>query len=319
MAKLIFIFSLPRSGSTLLQRLLLSSGNCATLGEPSLLLRFLGGDALSVRKSTYWEYLVELAKDDMRAHWPGFDDAYRAGVRELMSRIYDGLSGGKEWFIDKTPRYTLIADEIIKVFPDAKFIVLWRHPLAVAASMAEKRDYWYVNDYSIDLYGGLARLDAFSKRHKEAICELRYEDLVASPEQVLARVGTYLGWKDLAGVLSGPLASARSQSLGDQTGVRKYDALSCGSKDSWKKNYNNWYRRCWARRYTSNEGIAPILESHGYEPLEASGALQSAPIAGLVECLRVAMKTSRENRHPAWLKRFSSDFRKHNDYDAPLR
>lgn len=121
MTRPVFLLSLPRAGSTLLQRLLLMSGKCATLGEPSLLLRFLGEGPAMTRKATYWESLVETAAADMRRAWPGYDAAYRAGVRDLMLGIYDGLADGKEWFLDKTPRYTLIAEEILATFPDAKF------------------------------------------------------------------------------------------------------------------------------------------------------------------------------------------------------
>ncbi|RYD54446.1 MAG: sulfotransferase [Verrucomicrobiaceae bacterium] len=136
MTRPVFLLSLPRAGSTLLQRLLLMSGKCATLGEPSLLLRFLGEDVAMTRRATYWESLVETATADMRKAWDGYDEAYRKGVRELMLGIYDGLAEGREWFLDKTPRYTLIGEEILATFPDAKFIVLWRHPLAVAASVS---------------------------------------------------------------------------------------------------------------------------------------------------------------------------------------
>ena len=90
----IFILSLPRSGSTLLQRLLLGGGECSSLGEPSLLLRLLGDDQAMDRRAVYWDFLVTKAKRDMQERWAGFDEAYYTGVRELMYRIYGGLSDG---------------------------------------------------------------------------------------------------------------------------------------------------------------------------------------------------------------------------------
>ena len=38
-------------------------------------------------------------------------------------------------FWDKTPPYYLIADEIVSLFPDAKYVFLWRNPLSTLASV----------------------------------------------------------------------------------------------------------------------------------------------------------------------------------------
>lgn len=319
MSKLIFILSLPRSGSTLLQRLLLGSGHCASLGEPSMLLRFLGDGPASTRRSTYWEFLVDSAQADMREHWAEFDQVYREGVRKLMMPIYEGLAGGKEWFIDKTPRYSLIAEDIMRCFPEAKFIVLWRHPLAVAASMTEGRGFWFPEEYSIDLYEGLTRLDAFSQLHKGHICDIRYEDLVADPVAELARIGAYLGWDQLERVLSGPLAGTAGGSLGDTTGVKKYNQLSAGSKDSWVAKYNNWYRCRWAHKYCSGTERAAILKRHGYDFPEALSGKMTGLFSGLTDCVRSTNRTARRHSRPVWLKRFNKDYRKCHGYDVAFR
>ena len=319
MAKPIFILSLPRSGSTLLQRLLLDYGNCATLGEFSLLLRFLGDGPASTRKATYWEFLVDLAKDDMRAQWPGFDDAYYSGVRDLMLRIYSGLSNGKEWFIDKTPRYSLIADEIIKVFPDAKFIVLWRHPLAIASSMTAQKGYWYPDEFSIDMYEGLARLGAFTEKYKNKICEIRYEDLIDYPERELERLSLYLEWKDLGKVLERNLGKAAGGSLGDRTGVKKYKSLSSGSKNSWIESYNNWYRRYWAHRYCSNWKVSHVMQRYDYKYPEQLDILPVGFFSGLKDSLLSIKRTVRRHRNPVWLKRFQKKYRKINGYEVSFR
>lgn len=281
-----------------------------------MLLRFLGDGPASTRKSTYWEFLVDSAQADMRAQWSGFDAAYREGVRNLMLPIYDGLADGKEWFIDKTPRYTLIAEEIIQCFPQAKFIVLWRHPLAVAASMTENRGFWFPEDYSIDLYEGFTRLDAFTQRHKESICEVKYENLVESPEEELARVGYYLGWDRLERVLSEPLLDTAGGSLGDRTGIKKYNQLSTGSKDSWVNEYNNWYRCRWAQNYCNETDRAAILKRHGYDLPKALSGRMTGLFSGLADCVRAANRTVRRHRKPVWLKRFCKDYRKRHGYNV---
>jgi len=324
MTKPIFILSLPRSGSTLLQRLLLRSGHCATLGEPSLLLRFLGNDEVMTRKATYWEFLVGISMQDMRDVWPGFDNEYCAGVRELMMRIYNGLSGEKEWFIDKTPRYTLIAEEILKTFPDSKIIVLWRHPLAVAASMfslSRERgaSYWFPQEYAIDLYEGLHRLHTFASNHADRICEVRYEELVVNPESELRRIGAYLGWSGLEHVLEEPLLASAGGSFGDPTGIKKFSRVSTDSLDAWKKVYSNWYRRRWARRYFSGTREEAMAHYSYTLPENFTQPCALNFFTGIKDWLWAANREVRRFRHPVWLRRFLRKYKKERGYDVAFR
>ncbi len=309
----------------MLQRLLIADGRCATLGEPSLLLRLLGGDDVVVRKATYWESLVTTSQEDIRMAWDGFDDAWRAGVRDLMGRIYDGLAGEKDWFLDKTPRYTLIAGEIIRTFPDAKFIVLWRHPMAVAASLSNtfRNGRWCPDEYAIDLHEGLDRLHAFCTAHKEKICEVRYEDLVGNPERELERVGDYLGWDGLAVAAQRELVGSTGGSLGDPTGPGKYAKVSAGSRDAWKEQLGNWYRRGWARRYfLSTPDRAGWLAGLGYElPEETLRApwWRGNPWAGVLDWISARHRIRRRLRSPKWLARFVRRFRHQHGFDVSFR
>lgn len=321
MTKPIFILSLPRSGSTLLQRLLLGSGKCSTLGEPSLLLRLLGEDESMDRRSLYWESLVTIAKRDMREKWPAFDQVYAEGVRYLMSRIYTGLADGKEYFIDKTPRYTLIANEIIKVFPDAKFIVLWRHPLAIAASMTVGKGRWYPEEHSIDLYEGVRTLEMFSQSYSDQICEVMYEDLVARPAQELRRIGTYLELPKLESVLTNKLAASAGGSLGDKTGVKKYNTVSQESSQCWHKHYNNWFRRRWARCYIAYHEDSRLFTERYTMPSSTTECsfFNMGLFSGLIEYIRSGIRRYRRHYNPVWLKRFSRHYLKRHGYGVSYK
>ncbi|MGZ0654649.1 sulfotransferase family protein [Coraliomargarita sp. W4R72] len=251
MTQPIFILSLPRSGSTLLQRLLLANEQFATLGEPSLLLRFLGDHQRIKRYTSYRDNNVEISMHDMRSKWPGFDQSYQKGVRNMMLEIYRNLAEGKRYFIDKTPRYTLIGEEILQTFPDAKFIVLWRHPLAIAASISSTfyKGLWHFDDFIIDLTTGLDRLHEFECAHADQICSVRYEDLVSHPAKTLSKVGDYLDVENLEALTDQALPASAGGTLGDPSGTKKYDALSADSRDRWISKYDNWYRRNWAIKY----------------------------------------------------------------------
>lgn len=320
MTQPIFIFSLPRSGSTLLQRLLMTNPQVASLGEPSLLLRLLGNDELSARRSVYWEFLVDMAVDDMRSHWNGYDECYRNGVRRMMLDIYQGLAGGKPFFIDKTPRYTLIAEEIRKTFPEAKCIVLWRHPLAVAASMSagSGKSRWFPEDHAVDLQQGLLRLDAFTRKHKDDICVVRYGDLVTEPARELERIGSYLGWPDLPKALEEPLPEDNGGSLGDTTGVKKFKTISAESLHAWEKSYHNFYRRNWAKRYCSGERLE-VMKSHGYALPESITNGSGGIISGILDATHAMLRRRRRITHPRWVARQHQDYLRDFGFDVSWR
>ena len=320
MSRPIFILSLPRAGSTLLQRMLLASGRCATLGEPGLLLRFLGeGDLLS-RRATYGEWLLETAREDMRAAWSGFDEAYRDGVRRLVEGLYDGLADGREWFVDKTPRYSLIAEEVFRTFPEAKFIVLWRHPLAIADSISRTfcEGGWWMEEFGIDLYAGMERLQRFAERHAEGICQLRYEDLVTDPGAEMARVGEHLGIDGLGEVAGKQLVESAGGRLGDPTGTKQFSEVSAASRDAWEGRIDNWMRRGWCRRYFDGER-AEWLESLGYtlpEGIARGGWWRGDPVGGLRDWWVARKRLRRRMRRPKWQRKFAAKFRREHGFDV---
>jgi hypothetical protein len=319
----IFILSLPRSGSTLLQRLLMADGRCASFGEPSLLLRFLGQGDVMARRATYGEMLVETAMGDIRDRWSGFDETYRRGVRDLMLSVYDGLAEGKPWFLDKTPRYSLIAEELMQTFPDAKFIVLWRHPLAVAASMASTfgKGWWNPDEFAIDLHEGLDRLLRFCNAHAEKVFQMRYEDLVVDTAEVLEGLGNFLGWDGLPQVVERELVSSAGGSLGDPTGVTQYRSVSTQSREAWKGRMNNWFRRSWANRYFSGSR-ADQMRALGYEwpeELARKAWWRDGVWAGIVEWAKIRRRLQRYSRSPIWQVRFARKFRLEHGYDIVFR
>lgn len=265
--QIVFLLSMPRAGSTLLQRLLMGSGVCKTVGEPSFLLRFLGlgGDPI-LRASTYSEALVETALEDMRKAWGGFDDCYRKGVHDLAVSIYNGLAGEFPFFIDKTPRYSLIAEELVELFPEAKFIVLWRHPIAVMNSMSTtfRAGRWEPHSFDLDLYHGIDQLRSICEKHGPRVHQVKYEDLAANPEKELAALGGYLGIPTLSDVAGRELAKGNDGKLGDPTGVKKYSKVSPDSISEWERGIRNWYREKWVKKYFTGER-AEFFRSLGYD------------------------------------------------------
>ena len=319
MTQPIFIFSLPRSGSTLLQRILMNSGQATSLGETSLLLRLLGEGDLAARRAVYGESLVNAAIRKMKRHWPGYPNAYREGVRHLMLNIYAGLAGESPCFIDKTPRYSLIAEKIYQTFPDAKFIVLMRHPLAIAASMysTSKLGFWFPEEYSIDLYQGYTLLHQFTQNRKEKIHLVRYEDLVTNPAGELESIGKYLDWTDLPAALEKPLPPIAD---GDRDDHREtFSAMSAESVNRWERFYNNFYRKNWAKEYINKER-AEIMATYGYElPKCISKSSLGGWFSGMKD-RRLASRHRKERiTEPQWLQRSLEYYQLTHDIDVIWR
>jgi hypothetical protein len=248
----LFLFSLPRSGSTLAQRILATHGPIATASEPWILLPYL----YTVRKGgTYAEYnhgsLVEAIEDFCDVLPAGRED-YLAEVRELTLRLYGKASpDGTRYFLDKTPRYHLISEEIVATFPEAKFVVLWRNPLAVVASIIEtwSGGRWNLYRFKVDLFDGIENLVRTRELHGDRIHAVRYEDLVTNPTETWEGVFRYLDLTFEPSAIERFSGTRLSGRMGDVAGVEKYAKVSGRSLEGWKQTLNNPLRKAWCRRY----------------------------------------------------------------------
>jgi hypothetical protein len=248
----LFVFSLPRSGSTMLQRILAAHPAIASAAEPWILLPYLYSLRDTGIRADYGQYWMVKAVRDFVDELPGGEQAYWAEVRELVLRLYTrAAKDGERYFLDKTPPYHHVVDEVIQLFPQGRFVFLWRNPLAITASVMET---WAGGRWNLDIYGdhlwnGLDRLLAARQRHADRSLSLRYEDLVQRPEDELTRVFRYLDLSFNPDVLERFPSVIFPGHLGDATGVRRYRTLSTESIDRWRETLRNPLRKRWARRY----------------------------------------------------------------------
>ncbi|MGH3666008.1 MAG: sulfotransferase family protein, partial [Egibacteraceae bacterium] len=225
----LFIFSLPRSGSTLLQRMLGAHSQVATASEPWLLLPLLYSLRTDGVYTKYNHGEAVRAIVDLCAQLPDGRATYLAEIRRFAMRVYSELAGpDARYFLDKSPRYHLVADDILGAFPEAKCVFLWRHPLAVAASTLDTwlQGRWQVYYHKIDLFEGLERLVDAYRHHAERVACVRYEDLVTAPERTLRSLLDHLelGWEP-ATVADQSSVELQGR-LGDQTGRTAYSDVS---------------------------------------------------------------------------------------------
>lgn len=275
---LIFLVSQPRSGSTLLQRILAGHEGIATTSEPWIALHPL----YALRdKGVQTEYDWGDAREGLRAFLKesGLDENdYRAQIASFLLALYNRgrEEVGALYFLDKTPRYYNIIPEISQLFPGAKFILLFRNPLAVLNSILKtwvRDDLWKLNRFSSDLLEAPQKLLEAARRLPERSVTLRFEDLVERPEATLKRICAFLGITYSETLLTYGNRAGRQWRLGDTDGIDKYDSPNIEPLESWKKGFETQQMRHLAHAYISQLGSSAI-EAMGYRVEEMTGAVK---------------------------------------------
>ena len=278
--KPIFIFSLPRAGSTLLQRLLSLHEYIDTKAEPWLALPVFFSLTDQGLNSIYGHRVLSKAVTGYADSLPGGRDDYYKSAARFLNDLYDlGSSENARYFIDKTPRYHLIVDEIISAFPEAKIIFLWRNPLSIASSMIKTwgNNKWNLYMFYVDLYSGIESLVNACERYENTL-SVKYENLVRAPEREMERIMEYLNLEYDSDIIE-RFKDAKiidSPGRGDPTGQYQYKSVTDKSTEIWKEVMSNPYRKVWGKTYLNWIGKGR-LEIMGYELEELLAELHDSP------------------------------------------
>jgi hypothetical protein len=172
----VFVLCSVRSGSTLLRVLLDSHSQICAPHE--LHLRDM---SVRVRGRYAKRSLTEAGLEPRRLEYLLWD---RVLHRELQA-------SGKAVLVNKTPSDVLISGRILECWPDARFIFLLRHPLAIARSRqrARPQDSPDRNLAMVLRYAQAVE----AARHELPGLTLRYEDLAADPAAETRRACAFLG------------------------------------------------------------------------------------------------------------------------------
>lgn len=239
---MLFVIGSPRSGTTMLERMLASHSDILGGPEPHLLtpLAHLG----------YWDraekapYDPLAASEGLRAFvntLPEKESDYYAACRAYCDALYGAFleDSGKSICLDKTPAYALVLPFIRKVFPDGKYVVLTRHPLAAFSSFANSffdGDYQAAQAYNPLLDRYVPALAEFLRQDEAPFVHVRYEDLVQNPEAWMTRICEYAGIPFEDGMIhygKQQEPDSRAQGLGDPIGVKQFEKPSTASLNKW--------------------------------------------------------------------------------------
>ncbi len=277
----IFLFSVSRSGSTLVQRVVAAHEGVATVSEPWLLLPYAYALRREGIQAEYFHPLMVTAISDFCQQLPGGIDDYRLESREFAMRLYEkatATDGGARYFLDKSPAYYLVAEEIMRLFPGGKFVFLWRNPLSIMASIIETFNggRWHPTACRGDLSIGLPRLTAAYRANAARAHAVRFEDLLGGDELPWRRLTDYLDIEFDARTLERFSEVKLGGSMGDPTGVAQYAALSTEPVHKWKATLANPLRKAWCRRYLRFIG-EDRLGMMGYDSRQLLRELDALP------------------------------------------
>lgn len=281
--KPLFIFSLPRSGSTLTQRILAAHKDIATVSEPHILLPYLYSLKAEGIYSKYNHKLLVRALEDFCCELPNGVEDYYAEIQTLAMRLYAKATKGRaKYFLDKTPGYHLIVEDIIRLFPDGngKFIFLWRNPLAAISSRMSSwvGGRWSLYLSQVSLFEGQSNLIEAYEKHADQVCAVRYEDLLTNPMEEFQRIFSYLELAFDPEVLSSFNNIELKGRPGDKLGVKNYQTLSKEPLEKWKNILANPIRKAWCRRYLRWIG-RERLAVMGYDLDELLAELDTIPFS----------------------------------------
>jgi hypothetical protein len=239
--RLIFLIGAPRSGTTLLARMLSSHSQVYGRAEPHLItpiahLGYFG----NVQKAPFDPFNAEQAIKEIVAEIPrgeaGYLDALRAYTDALYAQMMELAPAGKTYFLDKTPAYGLVLPFLTKLYPKAHYVVLTRHPLAVLSSYAESffdGDYEVAINHNPILQRYVPALAKMVRERPVPLVWVKYEELVKEPETHFRRVCEHIGIPFEEKAIAYGESGEAFKGLGDPTGVHKHARPVTSSVSKW--------------------------------------------------------------------------------------
>jgi Sulfotransferase family len=221
--------------------------------------------------------LMVTAIEDFCKELPDGREDYMAELRRFVLRLYEkAADNGARYFLDKSPPYCLIANEIMRLFPEGKFVFLWRNPLSIVASIVEAWGPWHPTLLSNDLFVGLPRLVAAYESNHSRAHAVRFEDLISGDEHCWRALMDYLGIEFESDSLHNFPKVELNGRMGDPTGRKRYSALSPEPEQKWKATLVNPLRKAWCRKYLDFLG-SDRLASMGYDHEQIVQELDTQP------------------------------------------
>ena len=271
--KLVFLTSLPRSGSTLLQSMLSESDDLYTESESWILLQLLDVTLNNVMETVYNKNTASQAIQSFLEDIPQVrrDRILR---RHALSLYGERLPEGPSRFLDKTPRYYLISKSLERVFPKARHLYLTRNPIAVLASLYSSwvsKDLDSLLNYQVDLVQGIRQMAETVSSTEHLV--ISYDRLLGDTQQVLKTIAHYVDLE--VSEKSTTYTTATRRGLGDDQDLFRSGKLDTSNVNEWHKRLANPILFQLCKAYIDSLDVS-IFEKLGFDKAHTESILQDA-------------------------------------------
>jgi tetratricopeptide (TPR) repeat protein len=169
----IFIVGMPRSGTTLVERLLDQHPKTKSSGE---------NEALTFS-------LANLYTQQQSQKAFNFTQYYQQNAEHLASNYYQFTNIKNAIIIDKMPHNFIYVSAIIAIFPEAKIIQMRRNPVDLALSIYsqhfnDSHNYaCQLSDIANAIFNANQLMNFWQKKYSDNIIDINYQQLVSEPEK----------------------------------------------------------------------------------------------------------------------------------------
>jgi hypothetical protein len=297
--RLFFVIGAPRSGTTLLMRMLNAHPDITTRPEPHLLtpLAHLGYYG-HVEAASYDPFQAAMSVKQLVGDLPGGEATYLEALRAYTDHLYGSLlsQAGARYFVDKTPAYALVLPFVARLYPRARYVVLTRHPFAIFSSFAKSffdNDWEAAHAHNPLLERYIPAIARFLRGAPVEHVHVSYEALVSDPEAHLQRICAHADMRFTPSMIEYGDTEMDAEGLGDPIGVNADSRPNTKSLGKWALQVKGNAKRIDLLKSMIDRVFDEDLETFGYTRESLWTPLETVDVDAAQKAQRAAKKWDR--------------------------
>lgn len=257
----IFIVGFPRSGTTLLQALMLTQKQIVSFPEThfflsifhlfktdqesNLLIRIPENVYLKIHEKiglTFTDAEKKEMKELAESGKIYVKNFFEILILKSISQNYDITQLENFRWMEKTPYHAIFLDQIFQFYPQARIIHIIRHPAAAICSMKKHFAGFFpeigeksYKELALNWLEFISRMERFSEKYSSEIYSLKYEDLVSDINSKMVAVFNFLNEEIETDLLT-------DYSLASEKIVHPWEEWKRHNRDSQIVDMNQKYR-----------------------------------------------------------------------------